>query len=56
MALDGLLRASDPAISIRKTVRELTFEGYNDPLLDLIFKYTNKRFGWFYGVSYNFIL
>lgn len=50
---------------VTKTAGELIFDGYDDPVLDVIIKLKNhgihidlpfKKVGWFYGVIYNLLL
>lgn len=53
-----LLEEKHTKLYVSKTVRELIFEGYDDPLMDLVqklnitaFKVPFKKFGWFVEVS-----
>lgn len=47
---------------VTKTAAEFIFDGYDDPLLDIVLKLKSyfpidvpfKRVGWFYGVIYTF--
>ncbi|KAF2888813.1 hypothetical protein ILUMI_17360 [Ignelater luminosus] len=53
-AVNQILKAFQPTIYTQKSVRDLTFEGYSDPLLDLFVTHAkstelSKLFGWFYG-------
>lgn len=57
-AVDLLMREKREKLVITKSVRELLFDGYQDPLIDLIRKMNNTgfqipfdKFGWFYSVS-----
>lgn len=52
------MREKREKLVITKSVRELLFDGYKDPLIDLIRKMNNTgfqipfdKFGWFYAVS-----
>lgn len=55
MTINQLTSVSGATIYTRKSVRELTFEGYNDPILEISAKVavaeTLERFAWFYGVT-----
>uniref|UniRef100_A0A6M2DE38 Putative plasma membrane glycoprotein cd36 n=1 Tax=Xenopsylla cheopis TaxID=163159 RepID=A0A6M2DE38_XENCH len=55
-AVDLLMREKREKLVITKSVRELLFDGYKDPLIDLIRKMNNTgfqipfdKFGWFYA-------
>lgn len=49
---------------VTKTASEFIFDGYEDPILDVVIKLNQyipidlpfKRVGWFYGVIYNFFI
>lgn len=48
---------------ITKTAGDFIFDGYDDPILDVVIKLQHyipidlpfKKVGWFYGVMYNFL-
>lgn len=53
-----MFEAAKVKLPLAKTVKEYLFDGYKDPLLDLInlinsteFKIPFDKFGWFYAVS-----
>lgn len=55
--VDLMFRAAKIQLPVTKTVRELLFDGYDDPLLDLLnliknstFNIPFDKFGWFYAV------
>jgi len=57
-AVNIMFKVAKVKLPLAKTVREYLFEGYKDPLLDLIntinnteFKIPFDKFGWFYNVS-----
>jgi len=56
--VDVMFRASKTQLPLAKTVRQYLFEGYKDPLLDLLnllnssdFNIPFDKFGWFYDVN-----
>lgn len=56
-----LLEEKHTRLFVKKRINEMLFEGYDDPLLDLVvklnitaFKVPFKRFGWFAEVSHTF--
>ena len=54
--ISDMLSTMEASIFVRKTIKELLFEGYNDTVMELSSSFTEDgdnldKFGWFYKVS-----